>query len=618
MKKILLHIILLILLLPAASFATGDLEAVEDDTGIPGDGGEGTGTGTAGTGTTGTATPTSSQEASWINYYDLNVGEIIDFSPKEDAEGNEITTFSSLCTTAIKPNKLTGNVIRCAERIIDEGADRLINNYMKLFSSMIFYVIILAVMFHGMKMMFGVAKEHGYTLMMTMKVLLVLFVCSPNGYLYMHNARTTLLNFPKDISASILSMPPGEMSTFLDWVDYFGDGAVTQVFDFLTWDDEYWKFNDFMLSKTNHGDDDGDGIENGVDDDDDGDGNPDPTKRMSDVYDKLDELIIRLFGVAKVDAESDEQKTELFIGMAALVAGLLFTGPIGISVAMIAIIYTTAIFFAIAEIALFFLVIMIAINFLIAIAPLALACMLFEQTKRITKLWFSYLLIYSIQPIVLSAFLAFVIMVIAQVANQMEAPYKKIQEKWQNSDNQPDMKTKLFDCMGMSGSNDLVKSQISNDDQWNRLTETANEQQFYNNRFTSGKLNPADYADRTKQDCDIKVFTLKLDDDVAPVVDGETMSQLTKFTKVNLTELLGLKIAMIVLFVMLISFMRELPKMVNSLVGTNPVPGAGYMPSEASVSQVSTVLSDKILGTNGSQGLIEKLGGKLSNSVKRF
>ncbi len=523
-------------------------------------------------------------------------------------------TFSKRCGKLAKPNKITGNIVRCANAVVNLGGDRIISNFVKPFSAVVFYVIIVAIVFYGIQMMYGVARKD-VTLMMVIKILAVLFVCGPQGYLFLKNTRNVLIGFPKNISSSLVAdpgathdkmveYPPGSglmiVDTLIPNPAYDASNPTPGVYEMIPNPDTNATPNqehditllggalDILGIKNLMCKPDGTMLVGGL---------KCPSYRMEDLYDKFDESILRIFGVSDSDIYSGQKNPELFMGVVVLVAGLIFTGGWGVMFAVQLMLLATATLFAIAQMALFFIIVAIAINVLIAIAPIALACMLFKSTEGITRKWLSYLFIYSLQPIILVAFMVITVTILEDLTKKYKDInlYDKVGMNIVNANGNPNTKMSIFNCFGASSSSDVSQDQLSDTSNFNSIVSNTMRQSVSNNLRIGGATSGS-VKDESKQGCDIKAFALNIDDTGASVASNQIQGG-------DLRAATAINIAIIILQFILLSFIKQMPQMIARMAN------AGGM--EAAVS-VATNPTDKYLPAAAQKG-----GGLLGSMAKR-
>ncbi len=453
--------------------------------------------------------------------------------------------FMEICKKEIKPGKFTGNIIRCMDKIMKTGADRVLATYVKFFASIVYYSVILAIMFHGIKMMFGAANNHGITVMLIIKLVVVLYFCSLSGFQMLKNTRDTLINFPKAMSVVILV--PDKLTLLAEittpvvpgyWSDQLFDKLDTQFCKLLGGGD-----NDIAPGDKNFTDDQRD-------------------------------------AASEKKCISISTGSPKFIGIVALAAGLFFTGAMGLTIAMIVLTYLAAALFLVAQMVFFFVMISIAINFLMALAPLALACMLFQPTVRITKTWFNFLIIYSIQPIILAAFISFLVTVLHKTDEKTQKYYKALEDKYLGSGTTRGAKVTLSNCLGLKKSGDLSER-----------TKTYFDKS--GQHYMDIGLNEYDKA------CDLEASGIKLDKKVKAVVAGIGLSSSVQgqLTEADIRSLLAIKLGLIIFMILMVSFLKKMPEIVNKMVGGGApsILGAAGRPM------------DKLINIDGGS-MVEKLG----------
>ncbi len=439
----------------------------------------------------------------------------------------------------IKANRMTGNIVRCVDEIVSDKADELIEGMIGDYSFIVFHVIIISIILFFMRVMYGVSRARGVISMYMAKVLLVLYVVSPDNADMIIDTKDAILEFPKEISLNILEAVKSP-------IDNSGSNNITE----------------------------------------------------DDVFDVLYQYVLKLLGVDESKLSDDKNEPqEIFIGIAALVAGLLFTGSVGAAVSAISVGYVIAIIVAIAEVVLFFCVIIISLNFLAAIAPITVTCILFQATKRITTLWFQYCLIYVIQPILLMAMLGMTLGILDGVVDAIDGHHESVLDKWENTDGTSVKDITLFDCSNMSVSVDSLTNIFSSN---NLMGQAMAQSTFADSEFdrysrglsgTGGvaNLNADQLSLNFGAGCKITAPSIRLDFDRAAFDDPNITSH---FDEESLDELMGIKIGVTVLMIMLISFMMAMPKSVSHMVGQGVVSNIAQYASSP-VQQAR----DKLMGT---------------------
>jgi hypothetical protein len=472
-----------------------------------------------------------------------------------------VTMFQKICsydTAIFKPDKLTGNLIRCAQVLVFKGGDRLIIGYTSMFASWIHYIVILAIVFFGIKMMFGQAMEKGITLVMIAKITLVLYMTSYPGTFRLLQAKDALFQASSNLVINILkvpdniSPPPEGFFARVGSVTDFGAGITSM---FCTPEGR-------VLAAPGT---------NGV-----------PAvpfcnnKNLGTVFDDIDTLIFRLYGLTDEQASSADPKQKNFNGLIIFLVGMFFTGEIGLSLTMLFLTYFLAAAFAFGQILMLFIICMIAINFLVAIAPIALAGILFDQTKRMTKVWFSYLLTYTILPVVLAAFLWLIGIVLYGIMQEPE--FLRAKEKINSS------------IQNMVNKNVLSKDACLNSGNKEFTYQNNSLENYLANSLTSGKATSADFGYQENGCLSLPQTQL--------ASDGATEEEKIKLiNREDLKALTSVNLGIIIFFIIIISMIKELPKMAAAIAG-NAASGAADIAAKP-----VAYLESKIQGTGKTFGI---------------
>lgn len=466
----------------------------------------------------------------------------------------------------MKPNRMTGNIVRCVQHVVTLRGNLLIDHYVVRFSSVVFNVTIVAILLFSIRLMYGAARARGVISLFTLKVILVLVVTNPDNTSLIKKWRNALIDFPKEISLNILEHVGAPVNT-----------APIPI-----------------------------PIPNPID------------NQTADVFDKLDKYVIQMYGVDEDELSNDPDKpAEVYVGIAATVMGLLFTGSIGAAVTAISAGFVLAVIAAMAQVVLFFCTIIVALNFLAAITPIAVTCILFQPTKKITKLWFQYLIVYIIQPILLMAFLGLTLGILSQVVGNFDDPNKKILAKWENADGEQNRyEVTLLDCSNMSVPADAIAGIFENNSFMGQMAMQGTFSNASFNRYASGMSDLSNDVQFTSdafkanfaENCEIKVPALKLNFnkqnyDNAPPSDSY-------FSSKGMERFMGIQLGVTVLMVMLISFMMKVPTMVNMMVGQGVIADISTFAHSPTSKATNAIIGEK--GLFSKQGLI---GGAVRSSV---
>ncbi len=112
------------------------------------------------------------------------------------------------------------------------------------------------------------------------------------------------------------------------------------------------------------------------------------------------------------------------IGIAAVLVGLIFLGPFGFVIFTLVIPLIIALIIGAATAVLTFAVTFLASAFLMSLAPLFIPMVLFRRTANLFNGWLAQLLSYSLQPILLTAFLVLMLNIMDGIMIDMSALYR--------------------------------------------------------------------------------------------------------------------------------------------------------------------------------------------------
>lgn len=114
----------------------------------------------------------------------------------------------------------------------------------------------------------------------------------------------------------------------------------------------------------------------------------------SNIYEEFDRIVLRVMGIDPAHGPT----ASFFIGIGVVLAGLFWTG-IGAFITLLILGMLMVIIFTVFQIAWLFATSALALGILMGVGPIFLPMMLWEQTQRMFKKWFSHVMVYSIQPV---------------------------------------------------------------------------------------------------------------------------------------------------------------------------------------------------------------------------
>lgn len=258
-----------------------------------------------------------------------------------------------------------------------------------------------------------------------------------------------------------------------------------------------------------------------------------------EMWQQIDFLLQRIFGLGG----DDTQLQEGMVGIAMVLVGLLTLGPIGGWVGIIIFFAVFTLIGAFAMAVFTYIVSMVAIMVLAAFSPLVIPLVLFGTTKSIFDNWLNQLISYALQPTILTAFLVFMIAVMQNGAVDMVTQYVD----WHKSFSDPNNKTQVDVVAG-------ADTQVKTSKEGVQSRPTAND---LVTRFvtTTGLVPEPVDTSTTGVGTSMRIPAYQL-----PTEKNELME-----FAINL-------ILTIFLSYVMISFMHQLPQLVQELIGDKNIP----------------------------------------------
>lgn len=139
------------------------------------------------------------------------------------------------------------------------------------------------------------------------------------------------------------------------------------------------------------------------------------------IFQAIDQMIFRILGVDNLGAV-DKDKDMATIAM---VGGLIFSGPLGSKIfaetgwviGMLMYSFVMALYINI--------IALIALTFLLTLSPIVLPMALFTYTSYVTQNWFKQIISYSFQPMIVTAFLSMMLVVLGGLFGSYETMVEK-------------------------------------------------------------------------------------------------------------------------------------------------------------------------------------------------
>lgn len=261
---------------------------------------------------------------------------------------------------------------------------------------------------------------------------------------------------------------------------------------------------------------------------------------------------------------------EKMVGIAIVLVSLISAGPVGAWLITVA---STALFFVFSVFALAiftYMIASIAISIIGAIGPLMIPMILFTQTRSLFDKWLQQLLSYFLQPVVLTAYLIFMLSVMAAASVDFAARYIQVQEGSESGEH--------VNALTLISMPVIIKD----DDKQGIMSR----QSFDNtvNIFSAGRFHTETEPTEVQGASDIV--------EKVPFCGACTAEQVMEMF---IDFLVLLFMAMITL-----SFIQQLPSLITDIIGDKTVPN---LADQFGASVQSTVMSASNVITSGFKGL---------------
>ncbi len=275
----------------------------------------------------------------------------------------------------------------------------------------------------------------------------------------------------------------------------------------------------------------------------------DPRFSGADIFAYFDQIIRTIIGYATIppgEVGGAPDRTAIYFTIGIIIVGLFFTGPLGVMVgtAVIGILISVLVTFASAIF--MFLIIKVVMVLLVAISPIMIPLYLFKYTRVFFDRWLSIFISYTLQPMMVMAFLGLMV----PVFDSLVADYNQFYQDVRNRINNPQVANRI----------DLFQNVMSQQDK--RLTGSGSglvvgargSHLMFQYDRTSGttRVNTSNPLVAGVTGMDVSVPYLHLEWDEAK-------------------RLLFLLIVTLITFSAMVGFMKELPKFINNFIGDKTI-----------------------------------------------
>ncbi len=404
-----------------------------------------------------------------------------------------VTSFPTVGSSSCNDNAygITQNLMNCILGIIDAAANTLIGSIISNIFNITHTAIIIALMFFGIRVVFGAAS------------------LKKDGFIFVAKAL---------IIAAIVEDPLIIIS-YREWIT---DGSIA--------------LGNLVMG----------GVQSAAGSS--GTLFPAQSCNQTQLFERLDCVVFELFGLGGAGSNS--------VGLSAVIAGLFFT-PIGGLLVLMAISYILSIIFFIYHTVVIYLLSIIAITILMALAPVILPFMFFEFTKRITVQWFQFILSYTLMPVILTAFLAIMLLVVENISNELESFY--------TINNDSSSVNYSYTDQG------IIHIPVKIDPAAPSSASLIAKQQ--GKQTVSAWYSPVTTGVSSWVGTQWKNVKLSVKAKALSFVEGFFVVKILNWTEAQQRDFIALIGASIVLMILMVSYMKDLPQQVDRMVATSALTG---------------------------------------------
>lgn len=260
----------------------------------------------------------------------------------------------------------------------------------------------------------------------------------------------------------------------------------------------------------------------------------------------------------KKDGSIDFLSPNSVPGWLLLLIGFMLSG-IGILIVLLSVLLVFSLIMFMVQTVLLYITSIIAITFLIAITPLMLPLILFNYPKfrSMTEQWFRHILVYSLQPVFLVGFLALTIGIINEVAlimGDINEKTKEIASDQSKPNSYPafTMPETPVDTESMSAKSDVAREAFED-------MEAAGQSPTASSESSYDLLNSVDGT--------VKGVWKGIQDGVINTIGGSIKSPHLAAEPATIEEFVALNLALTILLWVIVSFVKHIPQMAEKMIG---------------------------------------------------
>ncbi len=305
-----------------------------------------------------------------------------------------------------------------------------------------------------------------------------------------------------------------------------------------------------------------------------------------DVFAKLDCLLIETLGIGDTGdglmGEVTDQNVD-FIPYAAAVFGKLFLGGGGAVVAFVGLWALLMFFLAVTQATYLYLSAIIAIGFLAALTPLILPLWFFKVFQRLVGSWMTFIMMYSLQVIILFAFLALTLTVFSMASERLSDLHDAARAASEGTVGK--RTTTLFDSGSIEVDPDRVSSFID------RLNELGAFE--YSHAPIGGETSYIDYRSASTGS-GIKTAVNLDPGAINEMFDVKMRVRMLDWGPENDRIFIAVNIAYFFLLYLMFSFMKELPQFIGRFVSRSYIPAIN--PKSSDINSISNNITSRAAG----------------------
>jgi len=283
-----------------------------------------------------------------------------------------------------------------------------------------------------------------------------------------------------------------------------------------------------------------------------------------------------IFGVGK-DGMIDITSTDSVVAWIVMIIGVVVSGSAGVLLVIIVLLSIFALIMSMVKAVFIYIVSIIALTFLIGITPMILPLIMFNNKalQEIPKEWLNHIMVYSLQPVILTAFLVLTFNVADDLVAELGKFYQEVDKIVHDPTKQNRISTIGFPETQVD--TDVLMSREQDRFEAGEITE---DQMVVTNSFKeleeSGspipQSNESSYTFLPASGGLMETVMRDTKDKVADLISGQGAIPGIEMEQDKVLQFIALNIAVLILFWVMVSFLHAMPDMIaDRLVGKGVV-----------------------------------------------